>query len=533
MNRIKSIWINKKITILEDGNPVINFFNIVFNCCFLWIFLNIVILNKCDLVNYNMLSVFLWAIDLLFLLICVRKKLEKAALFMDRIGIKKYFVLAVIVMIFFIIQLRVGYALETPLSWDAGIVYNDAVSAAATGHVINNSYYLLYPNNLGILLLLSSYFKIIKTLSISKYLYSAIILNIIIMDITIILIYLICEKLFGTKSSVLSLIFSFVFVVLCGWVATPYTDVLSMIFPVLIFYLYLKSKEVKSITQKCFIYVAIGAAGLAAYRLKPTSILILIAIILVMSINNIKQLKKYILSFSLMAAGFIFASAFFNFSIDNSGILNYKLKDSYEYNTPITYFLMLGMQKYDIPERGTLYGAINSKDSIQNKNLKTKSNRIQYDINEIKNRLKGFGTIGYLSFLSDKASWIFSDGTFYLYGEGSFSHFVHTDTISSRIQSLIFINSENYKFYSYFMNSVWIVLLFLILCPLFCKENFNFNQDTLILRITLFGVLIFLLLFEGRPRYLYNNIGIFIITATYGYKILPRKKKVIAEKSET
>jgi len=510
----------RKSCLLNKNNFFLNILNFTFLSVLFWILLNVIIANKCGLVHYNMVIIFIFALLAFPLIISLEKYIERISIFLDNIGRKRYIVLGIVIIIFFTIQIRLGYALEFRLMWDAGIVFSDSVAAANTGHIANNSYFLLYPNNLGILFLLTSFFKILKFIGITQYYSLAILLNIFIMDITIIIIYLICEKIFDTKSAVISLCFSLLFIVLSGWVSTPYTDVITMIFPVLIFYVYLIVKDTHNNILKNLLYILMGGINLIAYRLKPTSILIMIAIIFVLFINNIKNLKYYIKKFMLIAVSFIICSIAFNCYIDATGILNYKLNNSSKYNTPITYFLMLGMQKSVIPSKGTLYGAYNYEDAFQNINLKNKSSRIKYDTAEIQKRLRGFGVAGYIKFLSDKASWIFSDGTFYSYGEGSLRPYFHKDKISSNIQSFMFIKGKNYKYFSSFQQIVWIILLFFIIYPLFTKKMYGEKQEISILRITLLGLVVFLLIFEGRSRYLYNNIGIFIITSIYGYNLL-------------
>ena len=66
------------------------------------------------------------------------------------------------------------------------------------------------------------------------------------------------------------------------------------------------------------------------------------------------------------------------------------------------------------------------------------------------------------------------------------------------------------------------------------------NDYLIISKITIIGIVLFLLLFEGRSRYLVNHIPIFIIVGIYGLinsfekleEIRRKKQKMISSKGE-
>ncbi|URZ16937.1 hypothetical protein CLFE_029840 [Clostridium felsineum DSM 794] len=526
------IQVSKNLLIGE--NPIIIIIHKITLACLFWVFLNIIILNRVDIIHYNIDLAFLFSIFILFLLFSMTGIIKNICEYFIKHRDKMYIMLALVIATFSITQLIIAYGLQTTSpNWDSGVVFSDVIAFMDKGKIVNSQYYVLYPNNLGLLSVLILYFKFLKVFGVVHSLYAASILNVVVMNISVLLIYLICEKVIGIEGAITSLFFSFIFVILSCWVTTPYTDILGMIYPLLILYLYLKSKEIKRNKVKLPVYILIGIVAMFAYKMKPTSLFVMIAIIMVLIITNIKHPKKFALKCALMLLGLIFSLNVFNYSLDNSGILNHKLKYVYEHSTPPTYFLMIGMQKQYIKDRGALYGAVDAADARLNNKSQTKENRIKQNIPEIKKRLREFGFKEYLKFLSNKASWIFGDGTFYAYGEGDYkeSKLVHKDRISKNIQNVMYPNSDKYIYFAHFLEGAWIVLIFFIVFPLFLKEKYKDKEELSILRITILGVFIFLLFFEGRSRYLYNNIGIFIITSVYGYNLCKEKVLAIIKKS--
>ena len=76
--------------------------------------------------------------------------------------------------------------------------------------------------------------------------------------------------------------------------------------------------------------------------------------------------------------------------------------------------------------------------------------------------------------------------------------------------SLFAINQKNYSYYLYFAQGIQFAFVMCLLITAY-KAIVSKNYENTYIRIAIFGVLIFLLLWENRSRYLLNYIPIFIV----------------------
>ena len=60
------------------------------------------------------------------------------------------------------------------------------------------------------------------------------------------------------------------------------------------------------------------------------------------------------------------------------------------------------------------------------------------------------------------------------------------------------------------MQIAWLLIQFSLIYAI------SKNEEIDILKLSIIGIILFVLLFEGRSRYLINYIPVFIVTGTYG-----------------
>ena len=113
------------------------------------------------------------------------------------------------------LQIYLGMRLEVNPSWDFGYIYQAASSFATEGTISSvdfsyyrnpglDSYFKSCPNNIGMFLLLSMYFKLVSIFTRPTIL-SGIILNIIMIDVTFVLFVVFIRKAFSNKAAILSI----------------------------------------------------------------------------------------------------------------------------------------------------------------------------------------------------------------------------------------------------------------------------------------------------------------------------------------
>lgn len=446
----------------------------------------------------------------------------------------------ILLIILLSVQVFYAYSISRDIGFDYAVVFNSAIDLM-NGKPPSLEYFAMYENNIFLLLLKEIIFKVASVVNIDAYLMVDILFNIFIIDLAILFSYKICKKVFGGKYSFVSLFLLIPILGFTPYIAVAYTDTLSLIFPVLILYFYLLYKERKNV-----IYIALIAAfSVLGVLLKPTNIIILIAIIIIEFIKNLNKekiknilndnFKNKIINFSKALLIVIVVS-----SIIYTGFSKYKdikigmyiSDESFEkHSFPMTHFMMMGLKPTDV--EGKYYGYYLFEDVEATQAQIGKKAKTEYHISEIKKRLNKMGFSGYLEYLYDKYTVIISDGGFFYGNEGHFfvSEPYAKFEISKKIQEYTCLKTEKFNKYTLqFMQAYWSLILMLIfintLKQFNRKEHFSIN----LMRLTIIGIILFNLLFEARSRYFINHLPIFIMLASYSLILL--YKKISHEKIE-
>ena len=142
--------------------------------------------------------------------------------------------------------------------------------------------------------------------------------------------------------------------------------------------------------------------------------------------------------------------------------------------------------------------------------------KIAANLAVIRQRLAEFGPLGYLKFLSDKGRWVLGDGTMYFGGEvptgGCFQQ-----TASARFwQQFFWRNGRYYPALAHLLQAVWMTVAGLCCLPLVKKRDDYTHPAAACCRLGVCGIILFILLFEGRARYLINFLPVFVVLAAFG-----------------
>ncbi len=206
----------------------------------------------------------------------------------------------------------------------------------------------------------------------------------------------------------------------------------------------------------------------------------------------------------------------FNLFVQKQNVINYDQNQS----KPVSLFISMGM-------RGT--GGYNSKETQMNAMLKTPKDRNEYNLHQIKEQLKEYRISGYVKFLiikhfnnTDRGDFGWGrDGTPQKYPDNN------SERITNLLRSLYYQQgalSNNIRFY---MQIIWVVILFGMLCV---PKNNN-STKILILKLTIIGIFLYLLIFEGgRSRYLIQYLPIIILLSSTGWNTIFNKYKLITKK---
>lgn len=282
----------------------------------------------------------------------------------------------------------------------------------------------------------------------------------------------------------------------------PYTDTWSLPFVSLYVLCYLVMARANyPLIIRLLAAVLGGGALIVTYLIKPSSIVPLIALVLVSLLAMLQKRPRGFwvkagLCFLLMMATFGYGLNRMENRINHQ---NFIMVDKNRENPPI-HFIQIGM---------TGDGGYSPKDDLMMGKLYSKQEKEAYSLKRIKKTLSERG-LGYVGFLVAKHGRNTADATFSWGLEG---HFFKNKTdyrrVKSGIASFVYPNGDNLDNLHFIAQLAWIILLGLI--------AFGWQNQRLLvqaLRLGMIGGFIFLLIFEGgRSRYLIQFLPVLFLIA--------------------
>lgn len=297
-------------------------------------------------------------------------------------------------------------------------------------------------------------------------------------------------------------------------IIVPYTDTWTIEFVAMyifcycvIFYSHLP-KIIKVIASLGF-----GFALSGAYFIKPSGIIPAIAIVLIELLDLLKKRHKIstLIFTVLMCLSSIGSFHYMNQTIKNQSYI----RVNYFRAKPMVHFINMGLSGD---------GGYNAKDSFKMVTLVNKKDRVNYSINSIHKRLRKMGPVGYLAFLLKKHGNNTSDGTFAWLRDGDFVPMQHSPSkhgFKGKLENFFYLYGNNVGDFRFIVQIWWCIWLGIIFFA--WHDNQKFTQ---IMRLSLIGGFIFLLIFEGgRSRYLIQFLPAFVILATLNFSFTIKELK--------
>ena len=421
---------------------------------------------------------------------------------------------------FFIVEVVVGYAVRVIPDWDAGTIFSNA-AGLATGSIqtIDADYYSMYPNNIMLTLVLGGYLSALHQLGATDLYLGGIVLNAFAMTLAVLLVVVVARRIAGTGTAILCLLPSAVYIALSPWIAVPYSDTLGMVFPLLLLQLFLLSQQAKARVLAFGSWFAMGLVAAIGFYVKPTIVFVLVAasVVLIFTLRTHGREWRRIAVVAgclLLAVGtFAAGTTAIKTAVAASGSLSFDLNDN-DKEFPVTHFLKMGSAGL---------GGFNGPDVVETKSIQSVEDRFQNGIDVYVERVTEMGFWGYLDFLNVKGKAIFGDGTFFNWGEGMARQPVELlahDPVSRAIQDYFYYDGPHFAFLRAFWQSFWFPALLLVAAPVVLRGRSLIQPAAVVMRLTLFALLLFLLFFEGRSRYLYMYLPFFILLAALTVRTL-------------
>lgn len=411
-----------------------------------------------------------------------------------------------IMLIVLLIQLLITVTSLGLAAADTTIIYNIVTSSNYASHI---DYISMNPNNFLLVIWMKFNYILFKT----NVVVALAIWNILFIDAFILIIYHIHKSFFPKLQANISFILLVLIIGLSPQYLYTYSDSITLF--LLSLFVLLVVFSVRNKKNKILSFLS-GTVLAIAYGFRPTVLIFVIAgfIVLLYSLmskkyrnlvlNNIKSILIVILSF------FIFNRAL-SYALNHQQIVSYEPNQS----RTLLYYADLGLTY-----SGNIHSEI-SRDVWVSKG----DNRNKLALEEIKTRLDSYSFTSFTGHLFYKFYWITGEGMFGWIQERVLSEKVRMnihwlkkiqDThFASWVRTYIYAEGKNYFYYASFIQMVWIIIsIGLVLSTFFFSRN---NAFQLWMQISLFGGILFLMLFEGgRTRYMIQFLPAIITVSSQG-----------------
>lgn len=168
----------------------------------------------------------------------------------------------------------------TPIGWDV----QEVVNSAEYG-MYNGDYFAKYPNNLFLHLLLSTYLKIVNFVPYLSSLRKFELLNLLFVDVAILLGVVTARKIYGVKAGDRVFLNAVLLIGFHPMLSVIYSDTLAMPFPIGILFCLVYGMDTNRMLKRTAFFSLGAILGVIGFCIKPTVIIIEIAILILVVIH--------------------------------------------------------------------------------------------------------------------------------------------------------------------------------------------------------------------------------------------------------
>lgn len=437
-----------------------------------------------------------------------KKFLLNAIDFLNRYRRPLTIILFLIVMI---TQVIILIYISAPIGWDVGVIHEGTTQLPSDPARINR-YLSANPNNSFFTFIMYGATQILNRFSPSgefgETWLAWQLFNTQLLNLGFVFIFLSAKELFNKSIAYLAFYLAFLPLALSPWILVPYTDVVMITVTSLIFWLYALIINNKGKNKgKVPLAVALGLLTAVSYLLKPSSVIFLIAFMIIklsgLVFKQVKMTKRTALLSLIFFVSLAGGIGSFNLFEENQNLITINEENA----KPWTHFVMMGL-------RGN--GGYSPADSAMMNSLPDQDSKREYARNEIVNRLQDHGLIGYPRFLLSKHTYNTARGDFSWGADGSdqINEDPPRNYLDLMLRDIYYQQGEKTDTLRGLMHLLWIVTLI----GLVLAVHLNDKEGHLsMLKLGIIGAFIFLLLFEGgRSRYLIQFLSMFYLLAANG-----------------
>ena len=204
----------------------------------------------------------------------------------------------------------------------------------------------------------------------------------------------------------------------------------------------------------------------------------------------VKTASVLLLSFSVLLAASSVA-------LKPAHLISDESSDRYQF--PPAHWVMMGLKDF---------GAYNAEDSDFTESFPTMKERKEANLQKIGERIREKGFIGMVAHIGKKAVWTYMDGTYYI--ANYLENYQHWTPLHSFI---LYEGKYRFIFFAYSFGYQLFLLLMIAFSGLHSLRKRQPTVSTL-LRLALFGMFLFFLIWETNARYPFNFTPFYILLAT-------------------
>ncbi|MEG2659991.1 MAG: glycosyltransferase family 39 protein [Oscillospiraceae bacterium] len=475
------------------ANKLYYCFYFVFTLAFSWLLLNVVFANRHF--SYNPIWVLLLAVLWGAAVYGLNKAADKASFFLQK---REKLCLCVALAALAVTELFFYYESATYPVQDFERVYTGAYNYTIAGIIEDPylDYFYKFPNNLPITVALQFVFRVVYKLGITNFLVVGAILNFACYAATYFFVYLCCRELLGVQWGFLALGVLYLCVPLHCYISVFYTDTTTMLFAPLALYLYIKAVKCEKTLMRLATFAAFGIALGFGIQIKYSVVIVVVAIFIDMLIN--RRFKMLGLAAACAFGGFMLWGAVFS-SFIYGHILDKNIAP--DKATPMISWVMMGLNGD---------GTHNAPDNYIIWDKPTKEEKSNEAKRVLVARLQEYGPLEYIKFLNQKGVRSFGSGNFNAGSIVAGAPFRQTFMVECYTPGGQYYNIAEHIFEGYHV----MLLSFVIIGSAIALKRRKYKCAVPILSI--FGLYLFLLIWEAGQRYLLNYMGMFVIAAVFG-----------------
>ena len=408
----------------------------------------------------------------------------------------KKFIIPSLITIFisFIIMLIIPNIIASIPNFDLSSIISEANSLRVSNTISNVHYFSRYPNNLWILYIVTSIYRLADIMSINcntlSYIFSAISVS-----LSFLFIYLSVKKISNSRVAFVLLLFTALNPIFYLYITYYYNDVFTLLTISLLTYLLLIINNNKIIFFNIILGLIIGTLSYISFQIRAVAIFVLISYYVMLIFT--KKLKKLSIITIPIILGIILGT-FINSSVRNS----YDFNNNNDEVNSYTHFIMMGLNK-------EYNGIWNYDDFLISYNASNYNERKKINVEEIKKRLSDMS-------LREKYD-LFSTKYKYTWANGDCGFYNYYNIVNSINHGYEYIVGNKTIILNYILQVNRIILYILAFLTILI-EIYNYKKDKYnFLIITILGAFLFYTFWESHPRYSLSFLPIFIIMCGINY----------------